>query len=155
MIFDISKYESSLLKIRQLVLNCKNECSGAIFDDGSFSFFIGEELSASVEDKSDFIWHSHPNGNLVFSYDDWFCFFISDATYTALFSDNRILIIKKTEFHDELQKKMRKVVLDYKGYSSIIHFKFYSILSDYFSVNMEEVPLEKCLNLFKSEYIII
>lgn len=155
MIFGSCKYESSLLKIRQLVLNRKIECSGAIFDDGSFSFLAGDEFSAYVEDKSDFIWHSHPNGNLVFSFDDWLCFFISKATYTALFADNKILIVKKTDFHNGLQNKLRDVLHEYKGFPSIIYFKLFSILSDWFSVNIENLSPEKLIGIFKVEYQIL
>lgn len=155
MVFDLCKYESSLFKIKKLVLKQKKECSGAIFDDGSFSFYVGDEFSAFVEDKSDFIWHSHPNGKLEFSFDDWLCFFSSIASYTALFADNKILIIKKTEFHKELQKKLRKVLQEYKGFPSIIYFKLFSILSDWFSVNIEDLSPEKLLGIFKVEYQII
>ncbi len=147
---------SVLFNIKTKVLDKKTECSGAIFKDGSFSFSCGDKHTARVDDSSDFIWHSHPSGNLMMSFDDWLCFFISKAIYSALFADNRILVVKKTDFHKELHERLYQTAVEFKGFPSILYRNYISILDDYFGIEIENLlDDEICLELFRVEYQII
>ena len=147
---------SVLFNIKSKVLDKKTECSGAIFNDGSFSFFCGDKLSVRVDDRSDFIWHSHPSGKLMMSVDDWLCFFISKAIYAALFADNRILVVKKTDFHLALHERLYRTAVEFKGFPSILYRNYIAILDDYFDVEIENLKDDEiCLELFRVEYQVI
>lgn len=147
---------SALLSIKSKVLDKETECSGAIFKDGSFSFFCGDKLSVRVDDSCDFIWHSHPSGKLIMSFDDWICFFISKAAYAALFADDRILVVKKTAFHLALHERLYITAVDFKGFHSILYRNYIAILDDYFDVEIENLKDgECCLDLFRVEYQVI
>ena len=70
-----SLYKDALLKIKHLVSDRDNELSGCIYPDGNFLIKEGNKESALVLANSDFIWHSHPDGKLFFSLNDWLCIF--------------------------------------------------------------------------------
>lgn len=147
---------SVLFNIKTKVLDKETECSGAIFKDGSFSFSCGDKHTARVDDSSDFIWHSHPSGNLMMSVDDWLCFFISKATCSALFADNTILVVKKTDFHKKLHEKLYQTAVEFKGFHSILYRNFISILDDYFDVEIENLKKDEISpDLFRVEYQVI
>jgi len=147
---------SALFNIKQKVFEKENECSGAIFKDGSFSFICGNKLTVKVDGGSDFIWHSHPTGRLVMSFDDWICFFISKAVYAALFADSRILVVKKTDFHKELHDRLYRTSVEFKGYPSILYRNFIAIFDDYFDIEIENLKDEELFpELFGVEYQVI
>ena len=151
-----AEIQAVLLKVRQNLLNENNECSGAIFNDGSFSLLCGDKRTTRVDDRSNFIWHSHPAGRLIMSLDDWMCFFTSKAVYAALFADAGILVVKKTDFHRALQERLSKTAAEFAGFPSILYRSFIAILADYFQIEIESLNnTEHYLELFRVEYQVI
>ncbi len=149
-----SLYKDALLKIKHLVSDRDNELSGCIYPDGNFLIKEGNKESALVLADSDFIWHSHPDGKLFFSLNDWLCIFYSNAKYIALFAGNKILVVKKTAVHEKLYLEFHKIASQFHGYNSVIYYKFIQILEIYFNIDVSTDIDETLLFKFNLEYAI-
>ena len=147
----LSLYKDALLRIKHLVSEENNEFSGCIYSDGSFSIKEGNENSAAAAD-SHFIWHSHPDGKLLFSLNDYLCIFYSKAQYAALFAGNKILVIKKTAIHKKIYLEFREIASQFQGCSSIIYYKFIQQIEKYFNIDATADINEETLSKLKFKF---
>ncbi len=149
------RYRRVLLEIWRKIADEKREWSGAVFKDGSYSLREGDISSAEVDNGSDLIWHSHPDGILALSLEDWLCFFCCGASLTALFTKGGILLIRKRDLHAGLNRKLLDTAAAFRGYPSIVFYTMVSALSDFFKVDAEAVPAGKRPDIFKVEHLVM
>ena len=142
-------YTDALLQIKHLLSDKAVEYSGSVYSDGTFSFNKGQTDSAHISDDSDFLWHSHPDGKLDFSFSDWLCIFYSNATFAALFAGHRILIVKKSDLHKKLQLEFQKITEEFADHRSIFLYKAAQILERHFCPEITEVSERELISKFK------
>lgn len=151
----IHLYRRAFLSISEKMQNCQIECAGAIYRDGTYSFYQGHIDSVKVSSEGDVIWHSHPDGNLIFSLQDWLCFFYSEAENAALFAGKKILIIKKTDNYKKLREILIKEASSFHGYPSVITQRFLKTVESFFSVDLSKAKEEELFVFFKPDFEII
>ena len=83
------------------------------------------------------------------------CFFYSKADTVALFADNRILVIKKNNDCKRLRELLEIEAAAFKGYPSVIKFRFINTIESFFSINLSEQAEDKLIDCFKIYYEII
>lgn len=148
-------YRSAFSSISERLQNEQIECAGAIYRDGTYSFYQGQIDSVKVSSEGDILWHSHPDGNLIFSLQDWLCFFYSESETAALFSCNKILIIRKNDNCKRLRTLLIKEANFFIGYPSVIAYRFIKTIESYFSVDLSKTAEEDLLNCFNIDFEII
>lgn len=146
---------SAFSSIKERIKNSQIECAGAIYKDGTYSFYQGQIDSVKVSSDGDILWHSHPDGNLTFSLQDWLCFLYSSAETAALFSGNKILIIRKNDNCKKLRTLLIKEANSFIGYPSVIAYRFIKTIESYFSIDLSKTAEEELLNSFKTDFEII
>lgn len=137
----------TLRRIQSQVAIRKEECAGTVFKDGTYSFHIGSLNSVRVDSKGVLIWHSHPDGTLYFSLQDWLCFFYAQVNLAAVVTSNGVLILKKTEIHRKLHALLIQELSYFQGYSSIVIYRMLRIIENFFGVDlslMHEKELAAC-----------
>ena len=151
----IHSYRRAFSSISEKLKNCQIECAGAIYKDGTYSFYQGQIDSVKVSSDGDILWHSHPDGNLIFSLQDWFSFFYSESETAALFAGNKILIIQKTECYKKLREIMLKEASSFRDYPSVITQRFIKTVELFFSVDLSKTKEEDLLVCFNPDFEII
>lgn len=151
----LHSYRRAFSSISKRLQNTQIECAGAVYKDGTYSFYQGQIDSVKVSSEGGILWHSHPDGNLTFSLQDWLCFFYSEAETAALFSGNKVLIIRKNDYCKRLRTLLIKEADSFIGYPSVIVYRFIKTIESYFSVDLSKTAEEKLLNCFKTDFEII
>ena len=140
----------TLRRIQSQVAKRKEECAGTVFKGGTYSFHIGSINRVKVDSKGVLIWHSHPDGTLYFSLEDWLCFFYAQVNLAALITCDSMLILKKTEIHRKLHALLTQELSYFQGYSSIVIYRMLRIIENFFGVDLSlvhEKELAACFSL--------
>lgn len=88
--------QTSLLEIASRLDFSKREAGGAIGSDW-FCTVPGDVLRAPCLAGHLLTWHSHPDGDCRFSFQDWLTFLWSDAIATCLFTNHAVRTLVKQE----------------------------------------------------------
>jgi len=88
--------QTSLLEIASYLDFSKREAAGSI-GHGWFCTVPGDVLRAPCLARHLLTWHSHPDGDCRFSFQDWLAFLWSDAIATCLFTVHAVRTLVKQE----------------------------------------------------------